>query len=617
MESSGQSSGPSSLQPPPSGQATPLVTSESSGAPSLVKAKMLVLVSSKGTVVGPYGAKWATCLGHFIRVTIPLNCKDWRLVKQSFKDAVWDALAKEFSTKFRTAKSNYRKEIIKKALSKEAAIAACPDGMNPTIWAEFVTREFRPKVVQRNAKNAANGKMNTIGHTLGRQKYGQIRYKKEQVKSVIDLDGDVLVEVFGKDKKGRTRAVGSQISPTQVEYAAVGEYLLEKALASSASASPNVQKELAEVKASIASLTNLLLAHIAPGIVPPQSAMNTPHGSNSPYNPSPMSPQNLASPFDATSARVGLSDQPRVTLLDREGNEVAKGFVVTDPMHKDVCHGRRVLRGGGRRGSLGSLGLVIHFKKAFGVGSFSKDTVLELEFQGVKKKVTMLQTWPVRSPRPVASKLAADTPLLTGQRVLDAHFLEGLVLYLYSNSDTLVYVGCGERGNEMAEVLMDFPQLTMTLPYGREESVMKRTTLVANTSNMPVTAREASIYTGITIAEYFRDMGYNVSMMADSTSRWAEALREISGRLAEMPADSGYPAYLAARLAFFYERAGKVKCLGGPERTGSVTIVGAVSLPGGDFSDPVTSATLSIVQDSLLSGAFFSRKFKSQVAIEA
>ncbi|CAA7056706.1 unnamed protein product [Microthlaspi erraticum] len=243
------------------------------------------------------------------------------------------------------------------------------------------------------------------------------------------------------------------------------------------------------------------------------------------------------------------------------------------------------------------------------------DTVLELEFQGVKKSYTMLQSWPVRTPRPVASKLAADTPLLTGQRVLDALFPSVLggtcaipgafgcgktvisqALSKYSNSDAVVYVGCGERGNEMAEVLMDFPQLTMTLPDGREESVMKRTTLVANTSNMPVAAREASIYTGITIAEYFRDMGYNVSMMADSTSRWAEALREISGRLAEMPADSGYPAYLAARLASFYERAGKVKCLGGPERNGSVTIVGAVSPPGGDFSDPVTSATLSIVQ---------------------
>lgn len=143
---------------------------------------------------------------------------------------------------------------------------------------------------------------------------------------------------------------------------------------------------------------------------------------------------------------------------------------------------------------------------------------------------------------------------------------------------------------------MDFPQLTMTLPDGREESIMQRTTLVANTSNMPVAAREASIYTGITLAEYFRDMGYNFSMMADSTSRWAEALREISGRLAEMPADSGYPAYLGARLASFYERAGRVTCLGSPRREGSVTIVGAVSPPGGDFSDPVTTATLSIVQ---------------------
>jgi V-type H+-transporting ATPase subunit A len=165
----------------------------------------------------------------------------------------------------------------------------------------------------------------------------------------------------------------------------------------------------------------------------------------------------------------------------------------------------------------------------------------------------------------------------------------------YSNSDIIVYVGCGERGNEMAEVLMEFPQLTVEVA-GKTESIMKRTTLVANTSNMPVAAREASIYTGITLSEYFRDMGLNVSMMADSTSRWAEALREISGRLAEMPADSGYPAYLGARLASFYERAGRVQCIGSPSRTGSVTIVGAVSPPGGDFSDPVTSATLSIVQ---------------------
>eukprot|EP01103_Thecamoeba_quadrilineata_P004345 TRINITY_DN1405_c0_g1_i1.p1 TRINITY_DN1405_c0_g1~~TRINITY_DN1405_c0_g1_i1.p1 ORF type:complete len:626 (-),score=136.14 TRINITY_DN1405_c0_g1_i1:92-1969(-) len=242
------------------------------------------------------------------------------------------------------------------------------------------------------------------------------------------------------------------------------------------------------------------------------------------------------------------------------------------------------------------------------------DTIIELEFQGERKKYTMLQNWPVRALRPYTEKLAPDTPLFTGQRVLDALFpcVQGgttaipgafgcgktvisQALSKYSNSDCIIYVGCGERGNEMAEVLKEFPDLSVEI-NGVQESIMKRTTLVANTSNMPVAAREASIYTGITLSEYFRDMGYNVSMMADSTSRWAEALREISGRLAEMPADSGYPAYLGARLASFYERAGKVTCIGNPQRTGSVTIVGAVSPPGGDFSDPVTSATLSIVQ---------------------
>ncbi len=243
-----------------------------------------------------------------------------------------------------------------------------------------------------------------------------------------------------------------------------------------------------------------------------------------------------------------------------------------------------------------------------------KDIVIELDFQNKKKKLTMMQYWPVRQPRPVVEKLAADFPLLTGQRVLDALFpcVQGgttaipgafgcgktvisQALSKYSNSEAIVYVGCGERGNEMAEVLMDFPKLT-TEVNGTQVSIMNRTTLVANTSNMPVAAREASIYTGITLAEYFRDMGYNVAMMADSTSRWAEALREISGRLAEMPADSGYPAYLSARLASFYERAGKVVCIGSPHRIGSVSIVGAVSPPGGDFSDPVTAATLGIVQ---------------------
>ncbi|XP_071883958.1 V-type proton ATPase catalytic subunit A-like [Anas platyrhynchos] len=242
------------------------------------------------------------------------------------------------------------------------------------------------------------------------------------------------------------------------------------------------------------------------------------------------------------------------------------------------------------------------------------DVVLELDFEGSVEKLTMLQVWPVRQTRPVAEKLTANHPLLTGQRVLDALFpcvqggttaIPGAFgcgktvisqsLSKYSNSDIIVYVGCGERGNEMSEVLRDFPELTMEVD-GRTESIMKRTTLVANTSNMPVAAREASIYTGITLSEYFRDMGRHVSMMADSTSRWAEALREISGRLAEMPADSGYPAYLGARLASFYERAGRARCLGSPGREGSVSIVGAVSPPGGDFSDPVTSATLGIVQ---------------------
>merc|ERR1712216_668475 len=226
----------------------------------------------------------------------------------------------------------------------------------------------------------------------------------------------------------------------------------------------------------------------------------------------------------------------------------------------------------------------------------------------------LFQQWPVRRPRPVVEKLQGNHALLTCQRVVDALFPVTLggtaavpgafgcgktvisqALSKYSNSDVVVYVGCGERGNEMSEVLSDFPELT-TFIDGKEEPIMQRTTLVANTSNMPVAAREASIYTGVTTAEYFRDMGYNVAMMADSTSRWAEALREISGRLAEMPADAGYPAYLGARLAAFYERSGRVDCLGSPTREGSITIVGAVSPPGGDFSDPVTSATLSIVQ---------------------
>merc|ERR1712048_1157108 len=240
--------------------------------------------------------------------------------------------------------------------------------------------------------------------------------------------------------------------------------------------------------------------------------------------------------------------------------------------------------------------------------------VLEIEEGGKTFPVQLFQKWPVRQGRPIAEKLPGNTPLITGLRVIDAVFpsvqggtcaIPGAFgcgktvisqsLSKFSNCDCVVYVGCGERGNEMAEVLKDFPELT-TMINGKKQPIMKRTVLVANTSNMPVAAREASIYTGITLAEYFRDQGYHVAMMADSTSRWAEALREISGRLGEMPADSGYPAYLATRLAAFYERAGLVKCLGSPIREGSVSIVGAVSPPGGDFADPVTTATLNIVQ---------------------
>ncbi|TQV93526.1 vacuolar ATP synthase catalytic subunit A [Cordyceps javanica] len=242
------------------------------------------------------------------------------------------------------------------------------------------------------------------------------------------------------------------------------------------------------------------------------------------------------------------------------------------------------------------------------------ENILEVEFDGKKTEYPMMQSWPVRVPRPSTEKLVAEEPFIVGQRVLDALFpgVQGGTIAIpgafgcgktvisqsvskFSNSDVIVYVGCGERGNEMAEVLKDFPELTIDVD-GRKEPIMKRTTLIANTSNMPVAAREASIYTGITVAEYFRDQGLDVAMMADSSSRWAEALRELSGRLGEMPADQGFPAYLGAKLASFYERAGRVQALGSPDRKGSVSIVGAVSPAGGDFSDPVCTSTLGIVQ---------------------
>ena len=223
----------------------------------------------------------------------------------------------------------------------------------------------------------------------------------------------------------------------------------------------------------------------------------------------------------------------------------------------------------------------------------------------------MMQTWPVRIPRPVQQKLNPTELFVTGQRIFDVLFPVAMggtaaipgpfgsgktvvqqTLSKWSNADIIVYVGCGERGNEMTDVLTEFPELEDPR-NGRP--LMERTILVANTSNMPVAAREASIYTGVTMAEYFRDMGYRVALMADSTSRWAEALREISSRLEEMPAEEGYPPYLASRLSAFYERAGRAMVLGKGERVGAVTVVGAVSPPGGDLSEPVTQSTLRIV----------------------
>ena len=231
---------------------------------------------------------------------------------------------------------------------------------------------------------------------------------------------------------------------------------------------------------------------------------------------------------------------------------------------------------------------------------------------GSKTNLTLVQKCPVRQPRPVKNRLAPDMILVTGQRVIDSFFpiakggtacvpgpfgtgktVVQHQLAKWVDADIVVYVGCGERGNEMTDVLTEFPELKD--PYSGEP-LMKRSVLIANTSNMPVAAREASVYTGITIAEYFRDMGYTVALMADSTSRWAEAMREISTRLEEMPAEEGYPAYLGARIASFYERAGRTECCGKPEREGALSIIGAVSPPGGDLSDSVVQATLHVVK---------------------
>ncbi|HOB37166.1 MAG TPA: V-type ATP synthase subunit A [Candidatus Avimonas sp.] len=240
------------------------------------------------------------------------------------------------------------------------------------------------------------------------------------------------------------------------------------------------------------------------------------------------------------------------------------------------------------------------------------DTVAVVETDKGDVPITLMQKWPVRKGRPFARKLPPVMPLITGQRVIDCLFpiAKGGVaaipgpfgsgktvtqhqLAKWAEVDIVVYIGCGERGNEMTDVLNEFPEL---IDPHTGKSLMERTVLIANTSDMPVAAREASIYTGITIAEYFRDMGYSVALMADSTSRWAEALREMSGRLEEMPGEEGYPAYLASRLAQFYERAGRVVALGSDGREGALSIIGAVSPPGGDISEPVSQATLRIVK---------------------
>lgn len=290
--------------------------------------------------------------------------------------------------------------------------------------------------------------------------------------------------------------------------------------------------------------------------------------------------------------------EPSVTKGTKVINGDVLGFVNETPV---VRHGIMV--------PYGISGTVKEIKR----GSFKvTDTVAVIETANGDRCVTLMQKWPVRRGRPYNKKLPLTEPLITGQRVVDAFFpiAKGGVaavpgpfgsgktviqhqLAKWADADIVVYIGCGERGNEMTDVLNEFPELKDPKTGA---SLMQRTVLIANTSDMPVAAREASIYTGITIAEYFRDMGYSVALMADSTSRWAEALREMSGRLQEMPGEEGYPAYLGSRLAQFYERAGSVEVLGSSEKTGALSVIGAVSPPGGDISEPVTQATLRIVK---------------------
>ena len=295
----------------------------------------------------------------------------------------------------------------------------------------------------------------------------------------------------------------------------------------------------------------------------------------------------------------GLSHEKKWTFkpVIKAGDKVEPGAILGEVQETNIVH-RVMLPPNAKAGVV----------KTIKSGDFTVDETICVLDDG--REYPMIQRWPVRVPRPVKEKLNPTIPLITGQRILDGLFpiakggtaaipgpfgsgktVTQQQLAKWSDAEIVVYIGCGERGNEMTEVLTEFPHLE---DPKSGKPLMERTVLIANTSNMPVAAREASVYTGITIAEYFRDMGYDVSLMADSTSRWAEAMREISSRLEEMPGEEGYPAYLAARLSEFYERAGLVKALNGAG--GSVSVIGAVSPPGGDFSEPVTQNTLRIVK---------------------
>ena len=311
------------------------------------------------------------------------------------------------------------------------------------------------------------------------------------------------------------------------------------------------------------------------------------------------------SPFLVRGIAVNALDREKVwTFVPtvKEGDEVEAGDVIGTVQETAVVLHKIMV-------PYGVSGKVKSIKS----GDFTVDsTVCVVETAKGDRELSLMQKWPARKGRPFASKLKPDAPMTTGQRVIDTFFpvtkggaaavpgpfgagktVTQHQIAKWGDAEIVVYVGCGERGNEMTDVLNEFPEL---IDPKTGQSLMKRTVLIANTSNMPVAAREASIYTGITIAEYFRDMGYSVSIMADSTSRWAEALREMSGRLEEMPGDEGYPAYLGSRLAEYYERAGRVICLGKDGREGAVTAIGAVSPPGGDISEPVTQSTLRIVK---------------------